>query len=253
MKLPRLPVGLEKLLASGEIITKYPSLAIISAYISYENHAFSVGLMNLVKFRLLHPFTRVLFFSFQSKEAIQVLDNFGVLDLDGTDYLQLPCTYDKLLKLAEKCNNKLNYQPKGWIKFSENACKTLLTNIIRELKHGGRFDIGNKILNSLQSSALAVCTMPELGERYQVIFEKNYLELNSFLDITEIIEFLQCANTCSESKNPFLKEAFLFSQQLTVLANNPDYAEPKKIISQIDQITSSLNILIHSYDGGKRT
>ncbi len=253
MKFPRLPIGLEKLLASGDIIKKFPGVVIFSAYIPSQQDAFNAGLMNLFKFRLLYPFTQVLFFSFHSKEALLKTDRFGVLDLDGTEFIQLPCAYNIMITAVEKCTKKMEHHPVGWLQFSENAGTEMITKAIHELKHGEKLDIGNLVLNPMRASALAVSLMPELKEKYQDVFERNHAELISFIGSPEIFELLQLANNFGKSKNPFLEHAFLFSQQLIALAKNPSYTKPKKIVSQIDQINSSLNILIHLYDGARRT
>ena len=71
----------------------------ISTYQSMQGLVNS-GLLDAVKFRLANPSTYpLILLSFFSKETLQKEDEFGILSLPGTEFVQLPCTRIYLGKL----------------------------------------------------------------------------------------------------------------------------------------------------------
>lgn len=71
------------------------------------------GLLDAVKFRLAHPTNHTLILlSFFSKETLQKDDEFGILTLSGTEYIQLPSTPDFLRVIIDKYLTPFPYPEK---------------------------------------------------------------------------------------------------------------------------------------------
>ena len=136
MNQPTLHTGLRHLLEVSGVKSQYPEVVCFSAYDSGAQDVLGSGLEQLVKFRLLQPETPVLFFSFLPLEHLQPHDEFGVFQLAGTGFIQLPCSKETILQAAaNQCARPLSVRGAAWISFSEGACKALLQKRHKEIAH----------------------------------------------------------------------------------------------------------------------
>lgn len=243
MTIPPLHTGLEKLLLlSG--VSQYPDVALLPAYIPGEPDTLSAGILQLVKFRLLKPAVPVLFFSFHAKEQLLSKDAFGVLALEGTEFIRLPCTREIILQAVAKYNsNQLIVSSAKWRLFSENACKKLLQQRMRELTHGNKLAVGNQAINPIRMACVAILSMPSLKPDYLPVLEKNFTALKNYIAIPEIAELLQWAAVCQASEDDFLKTTFSFVTQLKELANHNPQTDAEHLIFVIDQLNDSFSKL----------
>lgn len=211
-----------------------------SAFIPGEREVLGSGISALVKFRLLHRETPVLFFSFLPKECLEPKDEFGALQLQGTEFVQLPFDKETLLQLAEKIrDNSLGAISEEWRSFSERACKSLILKRMLKLTHGSKFPIGNKALNPLRFNCSGLLSFPNLKQDYLPLIQKDFEALHQFIAIPEIAELLQWCGVCNLSEDVYLQNAFAFATQVKQLFAFSSHTDAAEIISLIDRVQNS--------------
>jgi hypothetical protein len=244
---PTLHTGLAHLLEASGVKSLYPDIVFFSAYKPGEQDVLGSGLEQLVKFRLLHPETPVLFFSFLPKETLLPKDEFGLLQLAGTEFIQLPCSKETILQAsANQYAKPLSVTDTGWKVFSEMACKSLLQKRYKEIAHfTGRteFQVGNRILNPLRANCTGLLSFPNLKEDYLLLLIKNFEGLKHYIKINLVSEFLHWCMICQKSEDAYLQNAFSFATQLNQLAQFSAQTDAAEIISLIDRVNDSFEQL----------
>ncbi len=244
MNQPTLHTGLAHLLEASGVKSQYPDLVCFSAYNAGEHDVLGAGISRLVKFRLLHPETPVLFLSFLPKEKLLTQDEFGVLQLPGTEFIQLPFDKATIFQLAAKHSvNLLTVSSKEWRSFSERACKSLIQKRMLELTHGNKFPIGNKALNPPRFDCSGLLSFPNLKEDYLPLIQKDFESLKQFIAIPEIAELLQWCGVCNHSEDVYLQNAFAFATQVKQLSAFSSHTDAAEIISLIDRVNDSFKQL----------
>ena len=242
MNQPTLHTGLAHLLEASGLKSQYPEVVYFSAYNLGAQDVLGSGLEQLVKFRLLHPETPVLFFSFLPLETLLPKDDFGVLQLAGTAFIQLPCSKETIIQAAAKHSaNPLNVKDAVWKSFSENACKTLLQQRMSELMHGSKFAIGNKVLNPLRLNCSGLLSYPHLKDDYPPLLQNNFEALHHYMTLEEIAELLHWCMVCPNSTDVYLQNAFSFASKLQQLTEYTADNDTEEIISYIDSINNSFD------------
>lgn len=244
MNQPTLHTGLAHLLEVSGVKSQYPDVVCFSAYNTGEHDVSGSGIEQLVTFRLLQPESPVLFFSFLAKEILLPKDEYGVLKLAGTEFMQLPASKEEIFKSASNLSsNPLKVSNEAWKFFTENACKALLLQRIKELNHGNKFAIGNKVLNPLRLNCSGLLSMPHLKEDYLPLLHKNFEALNHYRAIADVTEFLHWCMVCPDSKDVYLQNAFAFASQLNQLSHYSAQTDTSEILSLIDRLNDSFNKL----------
>ncbi len=244
MNQPTLHTGLVHLLEASGVKSRCPHVVIHSAYIPGEQDVLGAGISRLVKFRLLHPETPVLFLSFLPKEKLLTQDEFGVLKLPGTEFVLLPFVKETIFQLAEKHSiNSLTISSEEWRSFSGKACKTLIQKRMLELTHGNKFPIGNKALNPLRFNCSGLLSFPNLKDDYLPLIQKDFDALQQFIAIPEIEELLQWCGVCTHSEDVYLQNAFAFATQVKQLSTFSSQTGAAEIISLIDRVNDSFKQL----------
>lgn len=247
MNQPTLHTGLAHLLEASGLKSQYPDVVCFSAYNLGEHYVLGSGLEQLVKFRLLHPETPVLFFSFLPTEHLLPKDEFGVLQLAGTAFIQLPCSKETILQsAANQCAKPLSVRDAAWISFSESACKALLQKRHKEIAHytgKSEFQLGNRILNPLRANCLGWLSCPNLRDDYSVLIHKGFDALNKYMQIPLVSEFLDWCKICHETEDVYLQNALSFALQLNQLSQLNAQTDAAEIISLIDRVNDSFEKL----------
>lgn len=191
------------------------------------------GLLHAVKFRLAHPTTHpLILLSFFSKESLQKDDEFGILSLSGTEYVQLPSSPDLLQAIINKYNTPLSIPGEEWNRFAFPALKKLIHETVRKLKHGNHDALGNAALNPLR----AACWLSFPNAR--PLITDNLEKLRQYLGVGAVAEFIWLSTLASAVNDAYLQNAWGVSKQLTDLANctcNTE-EEAKHLITRIDNI-----------------
>lgn len=247
MNQPTLHTGLAHLLEVSGVKSQYPKVVCFSAYNPGAQDVLGSGIEQLVKFRLLHPETPVLFFSFLPLERLQPQDEFGVLQLTGTAFIQLPCSKESILQAAaNQCAKTLSVRDAAWISFSESACKALLQKRHKEIAHfsgKSEFQLANRILNPLRLSCSGILSYPHLKEDYYPLLEKGFDALNKYMQIPLVSEFLNWCMVCQETEDTYLQNAHSFAVQLNQLSQLNAQIDAAEIISLIDRVNESFKNL----------
>lgn len=213
-----LPPGLGCLLETSGVYKKYPEVRFFPAYVPGEPDVLGAGLSKLVRFRLFNPAASVVFLSFHDKEVLRTKDRFGVLEVPGTVYLQLPCIKEDLIKTAESIGKwEGNESKEQWKPFAEKACKALISERIKLLKHGQKNAIGN-ILNPLRASCVGFLDTQHSQNQYLNEANTCIRYLRDFLEIPQIKDLMQWNTVCKEPDDQYLKQAFSFSVNLMKLS-----------------------------------
>lgn len=191
------------------------------------------GLLDAVKFRLVHPTTHsLILLSFFSKETLQKEDEFGILSLSGTEYIQLPATPDLLEAIINKYHTPLSIPVEEWNCFAVPALKKLIHESVRKLKHGNQDALGNAALNPLRASCCL--SFPNC----QPLVKDELEKLRHYLSQGVIAEFIRLSTLASAGNDAYVQKASVVSKQLTDLATCTcnSLAEVKQLITRIDEI-----------------
>ncbi len=235
-----LPPGLGCLLETSGVYKKSPEVRFFPAYVPGESDVLGAGLSKLVRFRLFNPAASVVFLSFHDKEVLRTKDRFEVLEVPGTAYLQLPCIKEDLIKTAESIGKwEWNGSKEQWKPFAEKACKALISERIKILKHGQANAIGN-ILNPLRASSVGIVYTPELQNQYVDVTKKHIDRLKDFLNDPQIKDLIQLLNVNNDTKDKYLEQASSFSENLLKLSCWTNYEENnvRDLIDLIDKTNS---------------
>lgn len=191
------------------------------------------GLLDAVKFRLAHPTTHpLILLSFFSKETLQNEDEFGILSLSGTEYVQLPSSPDLIQAIINKYNTPLSIPREEWARFAVPALKKLIHETVRKLKHGNLDALGNAALNPLR----AACCLSFPNAR--PLITDNLDKLRQYLGVGAVAEFIGLSTLASDVNDAYLQNAWAVSKQLTDLANFTCHsqADTQHLITRIDDI-----------------
>lgn len=191
------------------------------------------GLLDAVKFRLAHPTNHpLILLSFFSKETLQQVDEFGILSLSGTEYVQLPSSPDLLKAFINKYNTPLSIPGEEWNRFAVPALKKLIHETVRKLKHGNQDALGNAALNPLR----AACCLSFPVAR--PLIKDNVEKLRQYLTVGVVAEFIGLSTLASAVNDAYLHNAWEVSKQLSDLANFTCYsqADAQHLITRIDDI-----------------
>lgn len=247
MNQPTLHNGLAYLLEASRVKSRYPDAVCFSAYNIGAQDVLGSGIEQLIRFRLLHPTSPVLFFSFLPIESLLPKDEFGVLQLAGTAFIHLPCSKESILQAAaNQCAKPLSVKDAAWKKFTESACKALLQKRHKEIAHfsgKSEFQLGNRILNPLRLSCSGFLSYPHLKEDYCPLLEKGFGALNKYMQIPLVSEFLDWCMVCQETEDVYLQNAFSFAVQLNQLSQFNAQTDAAEIISLIDRVNDSFKQL----------
>ena len=191
------------------------------------------GLLDAVKFRLAHPSTHpLILLSFFSIETLQKEDEFGILSLSGTEYIQLPSTSDLLQAIINKYNTPLSIPGEEWNRFAFPALKKLIHETVRKLKHGNHDALGNAALNPLR----AACCLSFPVAR--PLITDNLEKLRQYLTVGPVAEFIRLSTLASAFNYAYLQNAWAVSKQLTDLVNCTCHSQDdaQHLITRIDDI-----------------
>lgn len=216
--------------------------AFISSYQSQQKDIHS-GLNKAVKFRLANPsYNPIIILSFYSLEVLKKIDNFGILSLTGTEFLQLPVQIENLYQTIENCNVKfknieLSIPEPEWEQFAIPAYKGILKATISKLKHGNDQDFVNTVTGPLRTSCVSSLSFPVT---LSIITDK-LASFRSYLQNEEINEFIMMAEIGGRINDKFLQTTSQFAAQLLQLANFNYYSleNSKELIFIIDKLNKT--------------
>lgn len=240
MNKPTLHTGLAHLLKASGVGGQFPHVAFFSAYIPGDQDVLGAGISRLVKFRLLHPETPVLFLSFLPKKKLLTQDEFGVLQISGTEFVQLPFDKATILQLAEKHSfNSSTVSSEEWRSFSEKACRTLLHQKINVIKHKQDLAFINKVGLGLRLAVENVINYPE--QRCCATlqdFNERYTAMQTYLQNPQIKDLIELSGIVQNSDDQFLKHTFELSNDFLFISNvcnKEKYIDLKEAILRIQQ------------------
>ena len=149
------------------------------------------GLLEAVTYRLKNPTHYIILLSFFSKEELIKYDTFGILSLQGTEFIRLPFMQEELYTTIEKyINIVLSFSKEEWVMFSTNAYKTLLKEKIRMLNHGSQYEFGSFVTIPLRAACVGSFQFPTL---LPVIIERLQ-SIKLYIAQELVSEFLSMAN-----------------------------------------------------------
>lgn len=244
MNQPTLHTGLAHLLEASGVKSQYPDAVCFSAYNTGEQDILSSGITQLVKFRLLYPETPVLFFSFLPKETLLPKDEFGVLQLAGMEFIQLPCSKETILQAAaNQCAKPLSVIDAAWKAFSERACKSLLTEKIKIINHKQELAFVNKVGLGLRLSIDNVLNYPEQRCTTLINFNERYAAMLAYVQNPQITEIIELGNIVQESNDSFLNIVSKLVQDLKFISdtnNKENFTDLRATIFRIQDTVSVL-------------
>lgn len=222
-------------------------MVFFSDYNTGEHDVLGSGIMQLVKFRLLHPETPVLFFSFLPKETLLTKDEFGVLQLAGTEFIQLPCHKETILQAAaNQCAKPLSVTDASWKAFAERACKKLLEEKIRIIKHGNELQFVNLVGLGLRLSIDNVLNYPEQRCATLINFNERYASMLAYVQNSQIAEIIELSNIVQDSNDGFLNIVSKLVQDLKLISdtsNKENYTALREAIYRIQDTAKALEKL----------
>lgn len=208
-------------------------VVIISDYFHQASHLIHGGLIEAVKYRLIHPTHYIILLSFHSKEELLKHDIFGILSLQGTIFMRLPFMLEELYTAIETSTDiEFSIPKEEWLVFSTNAYKTLLKEKVSILIHGNKLDFVNCITSPLYSAAVCLPDFPELLP----VVKKHLQSLKCYIAKEEITELFLLANASASLPDTFLQSVSQFVkglQQLEMYASQEEI-NIKQLISEID-------------------
>lgn len=245
MNPPTLHTGLAHLLEASEVRSQYPEVVFFSAYHSGEQDVLGSGLEQLVKFRLLHPQTPVLFFSFLPFKHLKPKDEFGVLQLAGTAFIQLPCSKENILEAAAKLSAMpfSNSDEAAWKAFSERACRNLLAQKIKIINHGQKLAFVNKVGLGLRLSIDNVLNYPEHRSTALINFNDRYSAMLAYVQHPQITEIIELGNIVQKTNDVFLNIVSKLVKDLTLISdpnNKENYTDLRDAIYSIQDAIDKL-------------
>lgn len=213
----------------------------ISDYFPQVSPQIHGGLIEAVKYRLTYPTSYICIFSFYSKEELLQYDTFGILSLAGTVFLRLPFLPEQLKKKLEVYTQiQLSIPNEEWIIFSTNACKILLKEKLRVLKHGGKLEFVSFINIALRIEVRNCLSNPERI----VELKKLLANLQSkFSNNSEFAALIELSNVCESVSDDYLQNVAKFVKGLMKL-------ESLATISRIDleEIKKEIEKLISNFE-----
>lgn len=223
MKLPKRHTNLEQLLHLSEVRQRYDSFYFFSAYYPNSNNPKTFGIELLSQFRLLHPDEPVLFLSFLPQSALE--DEFCVLQLPCTSFMQLPCSQKTFLNTAQKLiEHKQSSDNKSWEVFAQKAGSVLLQKKITMIRHSGKLAFTNKVGLGLGLALQNILSYPEHKD-VQTAYDQQFDKLLSYIAQPEIQELITLSKVGESLENPYLKNVFQFCSTLKALAQNKNNVE----------------------------
>ena len=247
MNQPTLHTGLAHLLEASGLKSQYPEVVYFSAYNLGAQDVLGSGLEQLVKFRLLHPKTPVLFFSFLPIEHLLPKDEFGVLQLAGTALIQLPCSKETILQsAANQCAKPLSVRDAAWKAFSESACKSLLMDKIKIINHKQDLAFVNKVGLGLRLSIDNIIDYPEQRCRTLINFNERYAAMLAYIQNPQIAEIIELGNIVQDSNDSFLNIVSKLVQDFVWIAdtsNKENFIDLRTTIYRIQDNVSTLEKL----------
>lgn len=196
------------------------------------------ALLPAVKFKLLNPGSSVTIFGFQGYKYVRYHDDFNLIRLEGSSYIQLPCAKEALLTAINK-HEKTGFEITldKWEYFSETACTYLIRQQLSKLKHSGYLDIGNKALYPLRL-AYGIAQQKSIhGNEYRYVLDNCWSVYEQYLNQPDVKELFQWSALCKNSKDAFLTATNLFFNKLIELSNLKTSINAKYIVNLIDEIT----------------
>jgi hypothetical protein len=244
---PTLHTGLEYLLEESRVKIQFPDVVYSAAYHPGVQDVRGRGLELLVKFRLLHPNTPVLFFSFLPLTQLLPKDEFDVLQLPGTEFIQLPCSKETIIQAASKQNAKPHgVHDTAWKTFSERACKSILKKRIGIIKHKQELAFINKVGLGLRLAIGNVMSYPEQRSETMIRFNERYDAMLAYVRNPQIQEILKFGSIVQQSDDAFLTlistlvKEFLF---ISDYRNKEKFSELKQAIIKIQDVITILETL----------
>jgi len=240
--------SLENLLATSKegmnCVTLTNNAVLISDFLPQNPQPIHAGLLEAVKYRLFHPSEFIFIASFFPKEKLIPLDTFGILSLNGTEFIQLPFHIDQFLgTLEDKQKIEFNLSKDEWETFAIRACKALLKKKMSILKHGGKLDLVNKLTLKIRLEAQN-CLF--YGQDINVLRE-CLKSVKLYREIEEIAELIELSNVSKNFPDDYLQTVAEFVNGLNYLeslANEPEI-NVFSLISYIDTLNAtSTKILI---------
>lgn len=247
MNQPTLHTGLAHLLEASGVKSQYPDVVCLSAYNTGEHDVLGSGITQLVKLRLLHPETPVLFFSFLPKETLLPKDELGVLQLAGTEFIQLPCSKETILQAAaNQCAKPLNVTDAAWKAFSERACKSLLMEKIKIINHKQELAFVNKVGLGLRLSIEQVINYPEQRSITLINFNERYSAMLAYVQNPQIAEIIELGSIIQGANDDFLNIVSKLVQDLKFISdtnNKENFNDLRATIYRIQDTVSALEKL----------
>lgn len=247
MNAPTLHTGLAQLLEASGAKSQCPDVAFFSAFIPGEHDVLGAGILALVKFRLLHPETPVLFFSFLPKERLLPKDEFGVLQVPGTEFIQLPCTKGTILESAKNTiANPYNSESDAWKVFAEKACKALLKQEVSILKHGKELQFINKVGLGFRLSIENVIKYPDKRCITLINYNERYAAMLAYFQNPKIQEIIKLGSVAQWSSDSFLIRIYRLSNDFGFISdgnNKEKFSQLKEAILRIQDNISYIEKL----------
>lgn len=192
------------------------------------------GIEEAVQLRVKNQHTWIVLFSFMDIEHLKPVDQFNLLSLKGAVFLRLPFQTQGLeAALATYASTLPNLSDTEWQSFIENVSVSKIKMIISSLKHGGKLDLGNKILNPMRMAALTLIDFPSQNKSIEQIIVNKIEELKKYLQQDEIRELMKWKEMSKNTFNPSLLLVQKFIYKLSILTEG---GTAPLIIYQIDQI-----------------
>lgn len=182
----------------------------ITTYLPDVSNSPHEGLNQAVHYRLQSPNTYIVLLSFLTQNELKKQDKYGLLSLPGTLFLRLPIGVMELFWIWAKCITPLRISASELKTFAIKVYPDCLKNELSKLKHGGQWDIGNKIIYPLRTACLGHINNPS---EYQNVIGNQMQKLHDFISNSEINNFLIMTEKTNGLDNDFLKtlQVFAFS------------------------------------------
>lgn len=211
---------IEKLVLLSKVKIRYHKslfvTVIVSDFLPQQSHDFHTGILEAVKYRLIYPEHYIIFLSFHSKEYLLHHDPFGIISLNGTDFIRLPFLPEQLIKTIEKNNYFGSSIPKvEWIMFATNASKILLKDKISLLNHGNKLELLSLVTSPLGGSCRAMSDYPTV---YPPIINRQLQSVKQFIT-EELSDLIEMATVLKNMNDPYLQNVVEFANSLYNLKN----------------------------------
>lgn len=203
------------------------------------------GIEESVRIRLGNQHSWIIILSFLDKEYLTHFDSYNLLSLNGTVFIRLPIENNHLLSVLQTCNNTpISLSDEERQIFIDNVCVSEIKKIFLSLKHGGKLDLGNTILNPLRIACKALLDFPAQSQAMEGIIENHFKELEFYLQLPEIQELQEWLNIARNTSDKYLATVQKFILKLSLLKSGGTVLT---VLFNIEKINNLLDQIITDY------